>query len=395
MVKPGYKQTEIGVIPEDWDIVKLIDLSDGGMQNGVFYAVDRKGKGVRFLNVGNLYGTAPITPQTLERFDATKEEINRFRIKSGDLFFTRSSIVPSGIAYCNWYKDVDDCVTVFDSHVVRFKTDTDKVNPMYLYLQCISHSARRYFISNAKVATMTTIDQSQIGNCLVPIPSSFTEQGQIAQSISDIDNLIVVYEKLLRKKKAIKQGAMKELLTGKKRLPGYATPWVSRKLCDIAPLQRGFDLPYSQLEDGPIPVVFSNGINAHHRVAMVKGPGVITGRSGTIGKLHYVDGDYWPHNTTLWVTDFKGNNPRFVYYLFHLVNWTDYMTGSGVPTLNRNDVHEKVISIPGDVEEQESIAVVLSEVDSEITALEEKLDKYRRVKQGMMQQLLTGKTRLV
>ena len=77
MVKPGYKQTEIGVIPEDWDIKKIINLSAGGLQNGTFYEGSRKGTGVYFLNVGNLYQTAPIVPQTLEKFDASKDEIER------------------------------------------------------------------------------------------------------------------------------------------------------------------------------------------------------------------------------------------------------------------------------------------------------------------------------
>ena len=121
MVKQGYKQTEIGVIPEDWDVKNLIDLSDGGMQNGVFYEVSRKGSGVFFLNVGNLYETAPITTRALEKFDATTNEIERFKVKHGDLFFTRSSIVPSGIAYCNWYKGEKDETTVFDSHVQKWQ----------------------------------------------------------------------------------------------------------------------------------------------------------------------------------------------------------------------------------------------------------------------------------
>ena len=241
MVKKGYKQTEVGVLPEDWAIKKLINLSDGGMQNGTFYEGSRKGTGVYFLNVGNLYQAAPIIPQTLGKFDASKDEIDRFRVKNGDLFFTRSSIVPSGIAYCNWYKDSGDNTTVFDSHVVRFKTDTDQVNPMYLYLQCVSQESRKYFISNAKVATMTTIDQAQIGNCLIPVPS-LTEQKNIAEAISDADRIIRLLEKLIIKKKAIKQGAMQELLTGKRRLPGYCNKWKTDIIPDVLQKQEGIKI---------------------------------------------------------------------------------------------------------------------------------------------------------
>lgn len=226
------------------------------------------------------------------------------------------------------------------------------------------------------------------------IPDDENEQTAIATALSDTDALIDSLEKLIAKKQAIKQGAMQELLTGKRRLKGFSGEWTQKKVKEIAPLQRGFDLPLSTLQQGHVPVVFSNGINAYHYKSMVKGPGVITGRSGTIGKLHYIAQDYWPHNTTLWVTNFCDNNPLFIFYLFHLVDWKNYMSGSGVPTLNRNDVHEKIMFIPIDVREQQAIAQILTDMDDEISALQKKLDKVRRIKQGMMAELLTGRIRL-
>ena len=88
----------------DWKEVELLSLSDGGMQNGVFYEVSRKGSGIPLINVGDMYTKVPITSEKLELFDATDDEIKRFEVNDGDLFFTRSSVVPSGIAFCNWYK---------------------------------------------------------------------------------------------------------------------------------------------------------------------------------------------------------------------------------------------------------------------------------------------------
>ena len=122
--------------------------------------------------------------------------------------------------------------------------------------------------------------------------------------------------------------------------------WDVKPLKEVAPLQRGFDLPYSSIKKGLYPVVFSNGVGAFHSTYMVKGPGVVTGRSGTIGKIHYVENDYWPHNTALWVTDFHNNDPLFVYYLFKTIPWDLYNSGSGVPTLNRNDVHDYLVAVP-------------------------------------------------
>ena len=150
------------------------------------------------------------------------------------------------------------------------------------------------------------------------------------------------------------------------RFKGYADDWEQRKVKDIAPLQRGYDLPTSQMEEGVYPVVMSNGIGGYHSQYKVKGPGIVTGRSGTIGRLHYIEDDYWPHNTTLWVTDFYGNNQKFIYYMYQCLDLLRFSTGSGVPTLNRNDVHDEAVCIPS-VGEQKKISDYLTTLDRLIT----------------------------
>ena len=125
---------------------------------------------------------------------------------------------------------------------------------------------------------------------------------------------------------------------------------------------------------------------------MVKSPGVVTGRSGTIGKVHFIEKDYWPHNTSLWVTSFCGNDPKFIYYLYTYVDLARLHSGSGVPTLNRNDVHQHMVACPP-LAEQRAIAEALSDVDGLLRTLEALVAKKRAIKQAAMQQLLTGKTR--
>ena len=169
--------------------------------------------------------------------------------------------------------------------------------------------------------------------------------------------------------------------------------WAQAPLGEVAPLQRGFDLPSSQIRPGPHPVVYSNGVLKHHHRSMVKGPGVVTGRSGTIGSVHFVQRDYWPHNTSLWVTSFCGNDPKFIYYLYSHVHLTGLLSGSGVPTLNRNDVHEQIVAHPT-IAEQRAIAEALSDADALIESLEQLLTKKRQIKKGAMQELLTGRKRL-
>ena len=169
--------------------------------------------------------------------------------------------------------------------------------------------------------------------------------------------------------------------------------WEVKRLGEFAPLQRGFDLPTDKIVRGEYPVVYSNGILNYHDEYKAKGPGVVTGRSGTIGKVTFVESNYWPHNTSLWVTDFKGNNPRYVFHLYRYLNLSKFASGSGVPTLNRNDVHASKFCIPP-IHEQDKIVEVLDIWDTAIEKQSELIEKLKLRKHALMQQLLTGKKRL-
>ena len=169
--------------------------------------------------------------------------------------------------------------------------------------------------------------------------------------------------------------------------------WQKLKVKEIAPLQRGFDLPVKDIKPGNYPVVFSNGFLKRHSKFKAKAPGVVTGRSGTIGKVFFIEENYWPHNTALWVTNFNGNDPKFIYYFYCKLNPERFSAGSGVPTLNRNDVHAHEALLPP-LPEQQRIVSVLEIWDKAIEKLELKIKLKKNVKKGLMQQLLTGKKRL-
>ena len=171
------------------------------------------------------------------------------------------------------------------------------------------------------------------------------------------------------------------------RFAGFTDPWEQRKLGEVAPLQRGFDLPVSQMISGPYPVVMSNGVGGWHSKYAVKGPGVVTGRSGTIGGLQYIEGDFWPHNTSLWVTSFNGNEPKFIYWLYSSLNLERFGSGSGVPTLNRNDVHDQLIGVPCNIAEQRRIGAFFDRLDSLITLHQRKYDKLCVLKKSMLDKM--------
>lgn len=134
-------------------------------------------------------------------------------------------------------------------------------------------------------------------------------------------------------------------------------------LSEFITLQRGFDLPTSCRKDGKIPIVASTGIAGYHNMAKAQGPGVVIGRSGSIGGGQYIADDFWPLNTTLWVKDFKGNNARFTYYLLKSIDFTRFNAGAGVPTLNRN--HIASLKVPDfTLSKQQDIASILSTYDN-------------------------------
>lgn len=141
--------------------------------------------------------------------------------------------------------------------------------------------------------------------------------------------------------------------------------WKETILGDVISLKRGYDLPQNKRVDGKYPIIASNGVTGYHNEMKVKGPGVTTGRSGTLGKTFYIDSDFWPLNTSLYVNDFKGNNPKFICYFLRVLELNRFNAGSGVPTLNRNHINSIQVKIPN-LENQEKIANILSSLDDKI-----------------------------
>ena len=170
--------------------------------------------------------------------------------------------------------------------------------------------------------------------------------------------------------------------------------WQDAPLGKVATLQRGFDLPARSRRPGRVPIVSSSGVSGWHDRAMVKAPGVVTGRYGTIGEVFFEEIDFWPLNTTLWVSNYHGNDQRFVYYLLQRIDYATHSGKSGVPGVNRNDLHGELVQIPASVAEQRSISEVLRDIDALVSSLERVIAKKRAIKQGMMQELLAGRMRL-
>ena len=375
-VPVGYKRTEVGVIPEEWNTHPLRD--DISLLSG--HHVLARNYNIRGDGIPYVTGPADFPDGQIKQTKFTTKPTTI--CKAGDILVTvkgsgSGTLVEADAEYCISRQLMAIRTTAWD--------------PTFLLYSLLQNASR---IKAASTGLIPGLSRSDILDQTIPLPNDTAEQRAIAEALSDVNGLLAALEALIAKKRAIKQAAMQQLLTGKSRLPGFSGAWETKRLGEIAPLQRGFDLPTSQIQPGSYAVVYSNGVLQHHERAMVKGPGVVTGRSGTIGKVHFIEKDYWPHNTALWVTSFRENDPKFIYYLYTHINLVQFLSGSGVPTLNRNDVHQHLVACPP-LPEQRAIATILSDMDAEIAALERRRAKTRTVKQGMMQQLLTGRVRLI
>ena len=239
-----------------------------------------------------------------------------------------------------------------------------------------------------------TLNRNDVHDAIVPVPHA-EEQAQIAACFSQLDHLITLHQRKYEKLQNMKKACLEKMFpqngsnVPEIRFKGFTEAWEQRKVSDIAPLQRGFDLSTTNMKAGKYPVVMSNGIGGYHSKYKAKGPGVVTGRSGTIGRLHYIKDDYWPHNTALWVTSFKGNHPKFVYYLYQQLGLERFGSGSGVPTLNRNDVHDAIVPVPH-AEEQAQIAACFSQLDHLITLHQRELEKLQNLKKSMLEKMFVS-----
>jgi type I restriction enzyme S subunit len=412
-IQQEFKKTEVGIIPSDWEVALTASLLSLPIQNGVFNEPSRKGKGLKLINVIDLYGNFPINTKNLERFNASKEEILRFVVKHGDLFFTRSSLTPEGIARCNVYSGDGNEEVVFDCHIIRARPNSNKAEPFYLARYCNSRPARAYLIANAKTTTMTTIDQSVVAKLPVALPP-LPEQRAIATALSDVDELLAGLTQLIAKKRDLKQAAMQQLLTGKTRLPGFSGAWEVKRLGDAFTITVGKSKSAYVVKDGDFWVCDMGSVSIKGRLIVSKRtnyhsdflkrgdlimPKDDIGGGNIIGKVGYIDADdtYILGDHVYCLRALEGD-PRFLAYVInsHRVNseFRKKVIGSAQLGLARKSVNEQEIIFPSPPE-QTAIAEVLSDMDAEIATLEARLEKTRFLKQGMMQELLTGRIRLI
>ncbi len=410
-VKPGYKRTEVGVIPEEWGIRPLAEVAEirTGVAKNANISVSNP-VAVHYLRVANVQD-GYLDLSNMSQLQVAQEDLKRYAVLPGDVLMNEGGDLDKLGRGAVWRGEFAPCIHQNHVFVVRCRTS---LSPDFLNIWTAAAPARRYFLVAGKQTTnLASINKTALGGLPVAIPAE-TEQRAIATALSDVDALLTQLDRLIAKKRDIKQAAMQQLLTGKTRLPGFDGEWEVKQLGDVFSISTGRSKSAYVVAGGMNWVVDMGSISTDGKLVVSKatnysddflnagdlvmpkddiGGGGIIGRVGYINANRtYVLGDHVYRLTA------RCGNPLFMSYVInsHKINseLRKKVIGSAQLGLGRKSVVEQEIAFPA-LEEQTAIAALLSDLDAELAALEARRDKTRALKQGMMQELLTGRTRLV
>lgn len=394
-VKPGYKQTEVGVIPDDWEVKHL-----GGLGNVVRGGSPRPAGDTRYFNgsfipwltvaaLTNIPDHQLLVSETATFL--TEEGAKRSRTLDAGTLIIANSGATLGVAKLLGVKCcANDGVAAIDEQKLG-----DKVFSCY-YINTLTESLRNTVATGNGQPNLNTTLIREISIPFPPLP----EQRAIATALNDMDALLDGLDRLIAKKRAIKQAAMQQLLTGKTRLPGFSGEWEVRQLGSITNIKTGSRNNEDKVEDGDYPFFVRSDHIERINSYSYDCEAILVPGEGRIGEIfHFINGKFDVHQRVYAITQFLNDvSPKYIhlYISKNFGTWAMQNTVKAtvdslrLPTFQSFEVH-----IPPSMEEQTAIATVLTDMDTEITTLETRCAKTRALKQAMMQELLTGRTRLV
>ena len=395
-IPQGYKQTELGIIPEDWEIVNLGSVAkiNGRIGFRGYTTADLVGVGQGAYTIGGKH----ITNMVLDLHDAEYISWQKYyespeiMVRKGDIVFAQRGTLGKSAFIVN---DIGPA-TINPSLVLINKIKCDNEYLSY-WLQC--DKIVEYICSINSQTSIPMITQNQIEHIPVVLSRIKAEQQAIAEALGDIDGLIATLNKKIAKKRLIKQGAMSQLLTGKKRLPGFSGPWMERKLGAISHIKTGSCNGDQAVDNGKYPFfVRSQKVYAIDSYSY-DGEAILVPGEGGIGSIfHYINGKFDYHQRVYKISDFADNVCGKYIFFYMSRYFGEYALSltvkATVDSLRLPTFEEFVICMPLNIEEQQAIATILNDMDKEIDDLEAQRDKYRLLKSGMMQKLLTGQIRL-
>ena len=404
---PGYKHTEAGVIPEDWESRPLSSI--GRFKNGINKGSEAFGHGSPFVNLMDVFGVNSIKScDGLGLVKTSDAEQETYDLKLGDVIFIRSSVKPSGVGLTA-VVEADLPKTVYSGFLIRFR-DGNALDIAFKKHCFYSEKFRSNLIAASTVSANTNINQDNLKKLFIALPPTTAEQRAIAQALSDIDALLATLDQVIAKKRDLKQATMQQLLTGKTRLPGFSGEWEVKRLGDICELKMGRTPPrlnpafwgegyvWLSIADLQSKLVSSSKEQVTEAAAatmeLIPKGTLLMSFKLSIGRLCFAGRDLFTNEAICSFNSLTAN-ADYLYYALERVDFSLYgkQAVKGY-TLNKKSLKTVKVTLPT-AAEQAAIAKVLSDMDAELSVLESRRDKTRNIKQAMMQELLTGKTRLV
>lgn len=398
------------MIPKDWDVVVLgeySEISRGGSPRPIQDYLTSSCHGINWIKIGD------VSPNSKYIF-STAEKIIREGVAKSRTVFCGDLILSNSMSFGRPYiLKVDGCIHDGWLVIQNYQSAFDKE---YLYYCLGSEFTIQQYISVAAGSSVQNLNKDKVSALIIAKPP-IKEQISIAEALSDVDSLISSLQKLIEKKKAIKQGTMQELLTGKKRLPGFSGEWSKQQLGDICNIVNGGTPSTSIAEfwNGnilwctptditgcPTKYIYTtenkiteSGLKASSATLLPKGALLLCSRA-TIGEVRIAGNAICTNQGFKSLVVHQNISNEWLYYMVHVLksNMLEKAIGSTFLEISKKDLAELDIIVP-ELTEQKAIAQVLSDMDNEIEQLEKKLSKYQQIKQGMMQELLTGRIRLV
>ena len=366
MLKPGYKQTDLGVLPEEWEVKPLGQLAHikTGKKNN-----DDKVEG----------GKYPFFVRSQH-----VEEIDSYSFDGEAILLPGEGNIGSIFHYINGKFD-------YHQRVYKVSNFAPGISGRFIYYY-MAQNFGAHAATNTVKATVDSLRLPTFQEFTIALPPA-NEQQNIATALSAVDELLNSKQQLLTKKRALKLATQQALLSGKQRLPGFAGDWKLRILGEVIKIKHGKSQHSVVDENGRYPILATGGIIGRTNSYLCDKPSVLIGRKGTIDSPQYMDQPFWTVDTLFYTEIIGDNSPKFIFYTFQLIDWYFYNEASGVPSLNASTIEKIEVKFPSPAE-QRAIAAILSDMDAEIEALAAQLAKTQALKQGMMQDLLTGTIRL-
>lgn len=334
----------------DFRPVVLRDLC-AAVEYGYTASASHEAVGPQFLRITDIVPEL-IDWSVVPRCEIEPKKLEKFRLKTNDIVVARTGAT---VGYAKRLRNPPEAV--FASYLVRLTIDPAKADPVYIGAIVESRDYKEFVVRNAGGAAQPNANAQILTSYQLRLPDLPTQR-RIASILSAYDDLI---ENNTRRIAILEEMARRiyEEWFVRFRFPGHEQVkmveselgliperWATCRLDDVLVLQRGFDLPRQARTEGSFPIISATGENGTHKEFRVRGPGVVTGRSGSLGTVMYVECDFWPLNTTLWVKEFKVGSPLYAFYVLQSIDLAGYNSGAAVPTLNRNDVHGFLVLKP-------------------------------------------------